>query len=176
MTGRIHYTPEAERQLDDLDEWITKKASADTARRVIKAVMDQVDGILAFPFAGRGRDDVRPGMRNNHLQEAHPDRLRGGRVVRQGRGQCPWRLPRRPRLGSCAAGRPGRTERELIACSAWHMRSRTTICDRPLPTPANEAAERAGLPLLLLLSQPSSPRIRSASRGRSLASASHNSP
>jgi len=34
MTGRIHYTPEAEQQLDDLDEWITKKASADIARRL----------------------------------------------------------------------------------------------------------------------------------------------
>ncbi len=36
MTGRIHYPPEAERQLDDLDEWITKKASVDTARRLIR--------------------------------------------------------------------------------------------------------------------------------------------
>jgi toxin ParE1/3/4 len=25
--------------------------------------MDHIDGILAFPRAGRGRDDVRPGMR-----------------------------------------------------------------------------------------------------------------
>jgi toxin ParE1/3/4 len=63
MTGRIHYTPEAEQQLHDLDEWITKVASADTARRFVKAVMDHIDGILVFPSAGRGRDDVRAGMR-----------------------------------------------------------------------------------------------------------------
>jgi toxin ParE1/3/4 len=65
MTGRIHYTPEAEQQLHDLDEWITKAASADTSHRFVKAVMDHIDGILVFPFAGRDRDDVRPGMRTS---------------------------------------------------------------------------------------------------------------
>jgi toxin ParE1/3/4 len=63
VTGRIRYTPEAEQQLHELDEWITRAASADTARRFVTAVMDHIDGILVFPFAGRGRDDVRPGMR-----------------------------------------------------------------------------------------------------------------
>lgn len=63
MTGRIHYTPEAEQQLNQLDEWITEKASADTARRFVLAIMAHCEGILTFPHAGRGRDDVRPGMR-----------------------------------------------------------------------------------------------------------------
>jgi plasmid stabilization system protein ParE len=63
MTGRIHYTPEAEQQLDDLDEWITEKASSDTARRFVRAIIEHLDGILVFPLAGQGRDDVRPGMR-----------------------------------------------------------------------------------------------------------------
>ena len=63
MTGRIHYTPEAEQQLNQLDEWITEKASADTAQRFVSAILDHIDGILVFPLAGRSRDDVRPGMR-----------------------------------------------------------------------------------------------------------------
>jgi plasmid stabilization system protein ParE len=63
MTGRINYTPEAQQQLNQLDEWITEKASADAARSFISAILDHIDGILVFPLAGRARDDVRPGMR-----------------------------------------------------------------------------------------------------------------
>lgn len=65
MTGRINFTPEAEQQLNELDDWITKVASADIARRFVSAILDHIDGILAFPLAGRARDDVRPGMRTS---------------------------------------------------------------------------------------------------------------
>ena len=63
MTGRINLTPEAERQLNDIDDWIAKQATADIARRFVSAILDHIDGILVFPLAGRPRDDVRPGMR-----------------------------------------------------------------------------------------------------------------
>jgi toxin ParE1/3/4 len=63
MTGRIHFTPEARQQLHHLDDWITEKASADTAQRFVSAILDHIDGIMMFPLAGRARDDVRPGMR-----------------------------------------------------------------------------------------------------------------
>lgn len=63
MTGRVNFTPEAERHLNELDDWITKATSADIAHRFVAAVLDHVDGILVFPLAGRARDDVRPGMR-----------------------------------------------------------------------------------------------------------------
>jgi plasmid stabilization system protein ParE len=69
MTGRIHYTPEAQQQLDDLDEWISKKASAETARQFVSAVMDHIDGILVFPLTGRVRDDIRPGMRTTTFRK-----------------------------------------------------------------------------------------------------------
>lgn len=52
MTGRIHYTPDAERQLNELDEWITEKSSADIARRFVVAILDHIDDILTFPLAG----------------------------------------------------------------------------------------------------------------------------
>ncbi len=63
MTGRIHYAPEAERQLEEIDDWIAENATADTARRFVSAILEHIDGILLFPLAGRNRDDVRPGMR-----------------------------------------------------------------------------------------------------------------
>ena len=69
MTGRLNFTPEAERQLNALDDWITEKASADVARRFVSAVLDHIDGILAFPPAGRSRHDVRPGMRTTSFNK-----------------------------------------------------------------------------------------------------------
>ena len=65
MTGRINYTPEAEQQLNELDDWITRAASAEIARLLLLAILDHIDGILVFPFAGKARDDVRPGMRTS---------------------------------------------------------------------------------------------------------------
>lgn len=69
MTGRIHYTPEADKQLNELDDWITKAASAEVARRFVSAILDHIDGILIFPLAGRSRDDVRPGMRTSTFKK-----------------------------------------------------------------------------------------------------------
>jgi plasmid stabilization system protein ParE len=69
MTGRIHFTPEARQQLHHLDEWITEKASAETARRFVVAILDHIDGILLFPLAGQARDDVRPGMRTTSFKK-----------------------------------------------------------------------------------------------------------
>lgn len=63
MTGRIHYTPEAERQLNEIDDWIASKATADIARRFVSAILEHIEGIPTFPLAGRARDDIRPGMR-----------------------------------------------------------------------------------------------------------------
>jgi plasmid stabilization system protein ParE len=69
MTGRINYTPEAQHQLNELDDWITKAASAEIARRFVSAILDHIDGILVFPLAGRSRDDVRPGMRTTTFKK-----------------------------------------------------------------------------------------------------------
>jgi toxin ParE1/3/4 len=69
MTGRINYTPEAQQQLNELDEWITEAASTEIARRFVSAILDHIDGILVFPLAGRARDDVRPGMRTSTFKK-----------------------------------------------------------------------------------------------------------
>jgi plasmid stabilization system protein ParE len=63
MTGRINLTPEAERQLNEIDDWIARTANPDIARRFVTAILEHIGGILLFPLAGRARDDVRPGMR-----------------------------------------------------------------------------------------------------------------
>lgn len=40
MTGRINLTPEAERQLNEIDDWIARTTNADTARRFVTAVLE----------------------------------------------------------------------------------------------------------------------------------------
>ncbi len=69
MTGRINYSPEAEQQLNELDDAIAQAASAEIAQRFVSALLDHVDGILLFPLAGRARDDVRPGMRTTTFRK-----------------------------------------------------------------------------------------------------------
>jgi toxin ParE1/3/4 len=69
MTGRINYTPEAQQQLNALDDWIAGKASREVAQRFVSAILDCIDGILVFPRAGRTRDDVRPGMRTTTFKK-----------------------------------------------------------------------------------------------------------
>lgn len=74
MTGRINFTPEARQQLHHLDEWITEKASADTARRFVAAILDhpQDPGLPAcWPSARRHTT----GNADDQLQEADPRRL-----------------------------------------------------------------------------------------------------
>ncbi len=52
VTGRVHLTPEAELQLNTLDDWITASASADVARRFVTALLDHIDGLGIFSLAG----------------------------------------------------------------------------------------------------------------------------
>ncbi len=63
MSRRIDLTPEAVLQLNQLDEWISRNASDESARRFVSEVLAHINGILQFPYAGRLRDDVRPGLR-----------------------------------------------------------------------------------------------------------------
>jgi plasmid stabilization system protein ParE len=69
MTGRINYTPEAQQQLNALDDWITEQASRYVAQHFVGAILDHIEGILVFPHAGRARDDVRPGMRTTTFKK-----------------------------------------------------------------------------------------------------------
>lgn len=47
VTGGINFTPEADRQLNELDDWITKRASADVAQRFVSAILDHIETIPA---------------------------------------------------------------------------------------------------------------------------------
>lgn len=109
MTGRINYTPEAQQQLNQLDDWITKAASAEIARRFVSAILDHIDGILMFPLSGRARDDVRPGMRTSTLKKRTLVAYEVDESSGEARGQHPRCLPRWPGLGGRARRKPERS-------------------------------------------------------------------
>ena len=50
MTGRINYTPEAQQQMNALDDWITEKASRDVAQRFVSAILDCIDAFMKTDF------------------------------------------------------------------------------------------------------------------------------
>lgn len=97
MTGRIDYTPEAQQQLNALDDWISEKASREVAQRFVSAILDCIDGILDFPRAGRARDDVRSGMRTTTLSTKY-----GGAPTVQRSANSPQEVRRRPILANGA--------------------------------------------------------------------------
>lgn len=69
MTGRINLTPEAERQLNEIDDWIAQTATADIARRFVAALL-LVQGPIARSVPRRVHPDYgdvsrgRSGRRN----------------------------------------------------------------------------------------------------------------
>jgi toxin ParE1/3/4 len=67
--GSDQLHPEAERQLNELDDWITRAASGEIARLLVLAILDHIDGILVLPLAGKAGDDVRPGMRTTTFRK-----------------------------------------------------------------------------------------------------------
>ena len=69
MTGRVVYTPEAEQQLNHLDDWISDEASPEKPGEFVRAVMDHCERILLFPLAGRDRGHIRPGMRTTTFKK-----------------------------------------------------------------------------------------------------------
>ena len=68
--GRPNLTPEAERQLNEIDDWIASKATADIARRFVTAIFEHIDRTLVSPRGGRARDDIRPGMRTTTYKKS----------------------------------------------------------------------------------------------------------
>ena len=64
MTRRVGYSPQAQRDLTDLYDWIAHESGfPDRAEAYVTALMDRCDALADFPTVGRARDDIRPGLR-----------------------------------------------------------------------------------------------------------------
>lgn len=63
MTFRIAFTPEAEEQLVELYRHIAAAGSLEAAARYMDSIVTFCEGLVDFPYRGRSRDDIRPGLR-----------------------------------------------------------------------------------------------------------------
>lgn len=62
MRRRLHYSPEALAQLDDLDDYLTEVAGVAVAAAYLLRVLDFCEGIATEPISGHRRDDLFPGL------------------------------------------------------------------------------------------------------------------
>ncbi|NVM77287.1 plasmid stabilization system protein ParE [Duganella sp. SG902] len=65
----VVFAPEAEAQLTELYFYVAERASAATALRYTKAIVDYCVTFEAFPYRGAQRDDIRPGLRITNFKK-----------------------------------------------------------------------------------------------------------
>ena len=63
MSFTVVFTPEAEGQLVELYRYIAAAGSAEVAAQYTEAIVSYCEELAAFPYRGRARDDIRPGLR-----------------------------------------------------------------------------------------------------------------
>jgi toxin ParE1/3/4 len=63
MTYRVVFTPQANDQLLELYEWLAEIGYPTRAEDYVTSIIAFCERLGEFPETGRGRDDIRPGMR-----------------------------------------------------------------------------------------------------------------
>ncbi len=62
MIYSVRYAPEAQAQLDALEDYISQSGSPDVAARYVDAIVAYCDRLATFPKRGIQRDDLIPGL------------------------------------------------------------------------------------------------------------------
>ncbi len=65
---RVIFTPQAERHLDKLHEYIARNASESRADAYIARIVAFCTGLSSFPMRGQKRDDLLPGLRTTGFE------------------------------------------------------------------------------------------------------------
>ena len=63
MKRRVVFHPAAQKDVDQIYDWIADQAGEETARRYTGRVRDYCAGMDLFPERGSRRDDLRPSLR-----------------------------------------------------------------------------------------------------------------
>lgn len=61
---QLEYSPNAERNLQAIENYITDKTNAATADGVVDRILDRADQLTDMPKTGRVRDEIAPGVRS----------------------------------------------------------------------------------------------------------------
>ena len=67
MAGRkptVVWSPQAESDLLEIWEYLAREVSTEVADRRVRQIADACDQLQRFPFRGRPRDDLGPGLRS----------------------------------------------------------------------------------------------------------------
>ena len=60
---KVVYTPEAQRQIEDLHAYIAERSYSSRADEYVGRLLDYCDGLETFPKRGTRRDHLLPGLR-----------------------------------------------------------------------------------------------------------------
>lgn len=63
MSRPVRFAPEAERDLNELLDYIASVATPEIADRYVDDLITYCEGLATFPEGGTPRDDIRPGLR-----------------------------------------------------------------------------------------------------------------
>lgn len=65
----LKFSPEAEEHLSELWLYIARGADTLVADAYLEMILRHCERLLLFPYAGRARDDLRPGLRTSSYQK-----------------------------------------------------------------------------------------------------------
>ena len=68
MSYRVVFSPEAEEQIQRLEDYIAEAASPDVARAYLNRLVGACISLGAGPYRGTSRDDIRPGLRSTGFE------------------------------------------------------------------------------------------------------------
>jgi toxin ParE1/3/4 len=60
----VRFSPNAERNLEQIEEYITDNGSADAAAKVVDQIVDRCEELAAMPRSGKAREEIAPGVRS----------------------------------------------------------------------------------------------------------------
>jgi toxin ParE1/3/4 len=60
----VVWSPQAESDLQEVWEYLAREVSIELADRRVRQILDACDPLLRFPFRGRPRDELLPGLRS----------------------------------------------------------------------------------------------------------------
>lgn len=60
----VSFSPNAERNLEEIEDYIAENSNADTAARVVDQIVDRCEELAGMPRAGKARDEIAAGVRS----------------------------------------------------------------------------------------------------------------
>ncbi len=60
----VSFSPNAERNLEQIEDYITDNGNADAAGKVVDQIVDRCEVLAAMPRSGKAREDIAPGVRS----------------------------------------------------------------------------------------------------------------